>query len=182
MRYGLICDIAGRGLAVLICAITSFAAFSATADDNELLLGGVTVHLSNPSGLGKAYKGKLTPYGEAIANPLIGLRRVNYHRKAYYSYGGFAGLNSVGCPITGGLLSLGFNYGPARFGAVHGLYIQDNNKFRERGIEPLSIQENRGTGYVPIIGWEYVHLLSRDVRINLLLTPILSNVSLGIKF
>lgn len=150
---------------------------------NMLLLGLVTVHLYNPSQVGAGYKGQVGEDGTVIYNPIVGYRQEFRPRPhMYLTRSVFGGLNSVHSPMVGGALSAGVHSDQHHIGFIHGFYLQDNNKFRERDIEPFSAMEFGSVGIVPVVGIEHQYEFKRDWYSNAVVSPLLINLGLGWRF
>lgn len=150
-------------------------------DHTELLIGGITAHFTNNDQADREFPNKLNKSGEVIANATIAIREVRNQEHTYATYGGFMGQNSIGQPMGGLLASAGILDGQDRYGMAAGGYVQNDNKFRERGIEPFTIAERNEMGLVPIVGIEWTHAY-KNFLTNVLVTPILGNVSIGWRF
>lgn len=153
-----------------------------THADNEFIVGGVTAHFTNIDQVDRQFTNKLNASGEVILNPTMAVRHYDYDDGVYVSKGAFIGGNSIGQPMAGVIFSGGGMLHEDRAGLAAGMYVQDNNKFRDRGVEPVSYAEARGMGFVPLVGVEYIHACSRNTLLNVLITPILGNIGLGWRF
>lgn len=151
------------------------------ADHTELLVGGITAHFTNYDQADRNFDNKLNRSGEVIANGVISVREVRVHDDHYATYGAFTGQNSIGQPMVGLLTSAGIVDGQNRYGLAAGGYAQNDNKFRERNITPFTISESQGIGLVPVVGIEWTHTY-KNFLTNVLVTPILGNVSIGWRF
>ena len=92
------------------------------------------------------------------------------------------GLNSIHEPIVGAYIASGIKLKRQKLGLVGGMYLQDDKKFNERGIIPFSFKQSGGIGIVPIVGGEYQYRLTKSVFVNTLVTPVITNVGIGLQF
>lgn len=170
---------------ILFLALMMISSIASAEYSLELIGGGLTYHVID-NGAASQFSNKLSNDGRLIYSPTIGLKILN--RPGDYSYKSaaiFRGLNSVGSPMTGGILATGLAIGPFNLGFVIGGYVQNNEDFRARGIQPYSVFGNTNA-FVPIAGVEgnvRIPLGEKTyLGINNILTPIITNHSLSLGY
>ena len=122
----------------------------------ELFTGALTFHFID-QGSSQMFRNKISKEGRLIYNPMFGIRYLTEDPETYFAAAAFAGNNSVGLPMAGTLFSMGIKDTSDHYflGLSGGLYVQDNNKFREHQAIPFKIYETKGgVGFVPIVGLE----------------------------
>lgn len=161
-----------------------FPCFVHAAEYREVLVGSLTYHVYDPTNVSPKYSNKLNDQG-LIANALIGYRLVKENDYIGYSSTTlFGGANSINEPMFGIAVSSGIVIGNSRVGGVLGVYAQDNKKFLDKDIAPLSLTPYAGWGLAPVAGIEYTYKVDVSDRtyllFNSLLSPIIINASIGI--
>jgi hypothetical protein len=136
-------------------------------------------------GASKAFAHKVSNDGTLIANPLGAYRLIKNEDGGWYeSRGLFGGENSIGEAMVGGMASQGFEFSHMRLGIAAGGYFQDNQKFRDRNVEPFSINLGSRYGLTPLLGVEFQINMpisgSTYLTIYNLVTPILTNTTIGL--
>lgn len=151
---------------------------------DEILMGSLTYHFF--SDVSDRFDNKLDSNGTWIANPMAAFRRINYDNEhSFWSWTLFAGENSIGEGMGGGVLSMGIGNNKRRLGIVGGAYLQDPTKFADRGIMTFgNVSINRNVALVPAVGWELAFNWDLTKRTYItfynLLTPAFYTNSLGI--
>lgn len=168
---------------ILFAIVMLTSSISSARYSIELVGGGLTYHVID-NGASANFSNKISKDGRLIYTPSVGLKVLNLPGDyTYKSATVFRGLNSVGSPITGGMLGTGLAFGPASLGIVLGGYVQNNEDFRAKGIEPYSVCGNTNA-FVPIAGAEFNLRVPVGenvyVGLNNLLTPIITNHSLSL--
>lgn len=161
-----------------------FSTIACASDTIELVGPGLTMHVID-GGVSDKYVNKISSNGRLILTPQIGIRKTNVDKwGTYNSLALFAARNSIGSPIYGGFGATGaefFKFFDA--GLVYGFYIQNDEDFRARGIEPFSMWGNTNAA-VPLFGIELnVKIRIEDnvfIGFNNIITPILTNTSLSL--
>lgn len=152
--------------------------------NDELLLGSLTQHFFNPSGIDSQFSNRMSEDGSLIRNPLVGYRHVETHGLEYDTVSYFGGQNSVGQLMFGAAWSMGLDQGGYRLGVIGGVYMQDSRPFLERGIMPVMMVPYNGWGPTPVLGLEATKTWKINnttyFLVNGLLTVPFVNVSLGI--
>jgi hypothetical protein len=155
----------------------------AKAEDAEAMFGGITAHFWEKRDVSDKFANKLDRTGKVIDNQLLGFRTVTEQGLIYESKMAFSGTNSVGGPIFGIAGSQGLIVGNARVGVIYGFYLQDNRKFYDRDINPVTMLPTNGWAPAPVIGIELTQKvkLSRTtyLLLNVVATPILVNATAG---
>lgn len=165
---------------LLLTLLLPMSAHSAAGERDEFLLGGLTYHVFNSNGTARAYENKIDSSGQLIANPLIASRNVKLLEDGSYSaltY--FGGMNSVNEPMLGAAGSVGSTWSWGRLGIIAGAYLQDNDKFLGRGVQPVYFIPHPGWGLSPVLGVEHVYNITNSMFINSVLSPIICNFSIG---
>ena len=156
---------------------------SQASADVEVMGGGLTYHLMNPSNVSNSYSNKVLNDGRLIANPMLGLTLVNDNGHTFSSYTGFTGEDSVGSSMLGGLYETGYDVGPIQLGIALGVYAQDDSEFVSKGVNPYQAVQIGNIGLVPIGGAAMnckVPLTdSTYLKVNNLISPIITNTSLS---
>lgn len=151
---------------------------------HEYLAGGLTYHVFNPNGVADHFEHKVDSTGQLISNPMIGFRRVTITGVEYTSVVYFGGENSIGEAMAGAAYSSGFIVDSWRLGLIAGVYFQDNDKFLDRGIQPIYLIPHPGIGPTPVLGAEVTKTWNVDhdvyILFNSLLSPIILNATVGI--
>jgi hypothetical protein len=154
----------------------------------EAVGGALTYHLID-DGASQLYVQKITRDGRLIFNPIYGANFIFESKESFFSIGGFAGQNSVGLPIQGGLISNGVKVanGHLYLGWAVGGYVQNDLAFRAKGVIPFKLFEfSHYRDFVPLIGIEIdlKFMLTNHFyfKIYELLTPILNvnTLALGV--
>ena len=169
-----------RNAAITMLVLVSALARSAHAD-TEIIVGGITEHIffGRPADQ-VPYSNGIGDGNNLINNRLLGVRfnDVENLRPTF-----FAGTNSVGKPMVGGLLSpMDGDISP-----VIGGYFQSMREFEKRGlIVPTLIPPINGVGLMPVTGVELSHKFrinrSNYIRPIVILTPALITLNVGIGF
>lgn len=162
--------------------LTALLLLSSKVHGDEFALGLVTAHLVDPGRVSERFEGCLHRSCEVIYNPIVAYRMLTKQGVDYYSHTLLYGTNSIHDHMAGYFFSFGTQYSKNRFGAVMGTYIQDNEHFRQRGIEPFSIAEINATGFVPLVGVEHQYFLQKNLFTNIIITPVVANFGLGISW
>lgn len=169
----------------LFILLLLFSAVSG-ADTLEIIGGGLTYHVLD-GGASPLYSNKVTDDGRLIVTPTIGARFVhNLDIWWYDSAALFYSTNSIGRPVQGAMVSAGMHQEYFNIGLALGGYLQNNEEFRAKGIQPFSLDSDDEISIVPLLGIEVNFILPLTNRvflgINNLLTPILTNhtLSLGV--
>jgi hypothetical protein len=170
----------------ILFVITLFNSYAYAGQTSvEAIGGGITYHVID-DGASSKYVTKWSSDGRLIFNQLYGIKYIDEFFDTYWSMALFGGNNSIGAPMTGAMGSLGFVWGNFNYGLAMGGYLQDDNAFRSKGIEPYRLSEFGNTGLVPILGAEinYKVDLSNRVylRLNNLVSPVITNTSLSIGY
>lgn len=153
------------------------------AHADQVLVGGLTFHTINADSISHMYKGCIVKPCALIYNPMVGYRFEQRDSDWYLAHTPFVGGNSIHQPMAGYMLSFGGILDNHRLGLAQGLYIQDDNKFKQKGIIPFSINPGKGSvGVVPILGLEYQYWMSKNVFTNVVASPIIMNATIGINF
>jgi len=162
-------------------------AITARAENSLELVGpGVTFHVID-GGVSNLYSNKLSNDGRLIYTAQLGLRYVSSEDFGYSSIGIFRALNSVGSPITGAIYGYGISMTNLNVGFVAGGYIQNNNDFYARGIQPFTLFGGTNA-LVPLVGFEInmkIPISKRTfIGFNNILSPVITNhnMSIGIKY
>lgn len=156
----------------------------ADEESSEILMGSLTTHWFT-FGASEHFSNKLTDSGNLIFNPMIGYRRVIFDSpNSYHSWLIFGGENSIGEAMEGGAASVGIGDKYLRIGMIAGTYLQDEQKFYDRGIQTIGVQVHDTMVLTPIIGLEVVYNIDLSPRtyftINSLLAPTLYTAAVGI--
>lgn len=177
---------------ILILIVVFLCSFSkADTTSYEVVGGSITEHLVlGPNDPQAAFQTKIGDGGKLIYNPLYGIRTVTENDSRYYSFAGFAGDNSIGEPMYGGMASAGIKVLDQHLylGGVFGTYGQSDSSYLQSGDIPFKWGMIGDTDIVPIVGIEAnvkINLSdSTYLKLNNLVTPILTNTSLsfGIHF
>lgn len=174
-------------LKYLLTLLLLFPSLSYADRSLELLGGGITYHVLD-YGASSKYSNKISNDGRLIYTPMLGLRITNIPGNYSYSSAAiFRGTSSIGSPIYGGLLSSGLAISVFQVGFGFGGYIQNNEDFRAKGIQPYSFIGNTNA-LVPLVGIEanvrYPLSDKLFLAFNNLLTPVITNhyLSLGLKY
>lgn len=165
---------------ILLLAIKSCQYRQAHAD--QVLAGGLTYHVINADSISHMYKGCIVKPCALIYTPLVGYRFEQSDDASYVAHTPFAGGNSIHQPIVGYLMSFGGILDNHKLGLAQGLYLQDDAKFRQKGIVPFSIHGNGSLGVVPILGLEHQYRLHKNLFTNAVLSPIIVNVGIAYQF
>lgn len=176
-----------RKLRTFVCLLGTIVCLwhtSALADQVEILGGSLTQHIINPDGASSEFAHKVSSDGTLIANPLGAYRLIKTEEDGWYeSRGYFAGENSIGEAMGGAMASQGFEYSHMRLGVVVGGYMQDEQKFHDRGLQPFAMELGR-VGVVPILGLEFqinLPIASKTyLTIYNVITPVLTNTTIGV--
>lgn len=170
---------------LIILLLSTFVLLSSTvrAEQNEVQLGALTQHFTNFDGVSSRFSNKVSRDGTLIANPMGAWRIIKTEGLIYTSSAVFGGENSVGELMGGVAASTGVIVDHLKLGVAAGGYLQDNQKFRDRGITPFGLNLGDRLGLCPIAGVE----LSIDVPLDhdtymtiyTLVTPILSTTTVG---
>lgn len=150
------------------------------ADSKEFIIGGLTYHMFLEPDVTEKFTNKVGFSGALIANPMLGLgyTYVDDSTKLYDSYRGFIGENSIGQPLIGGMYFYGKELKGIDLGMGIGAYIEDDSKFKQRGIET-------GSNIIPIYGFEINPKIilnnKKFIKFNNLISPLLiiSTISFG---
>ena len=170
-------------LLLFLISINSFA------NDNksiELIGPGITYHVID-NGVATQYSNKLSSDGRWIKTNQLGIRFTNTENYSYNSTALFIASNSIGSTVYGGLASTGMHIIIFDTGFVFGGYVQNNEDFRAKGIEPYSLAGNTNA-FVPLMGMEFNVKFPIGSKIflglNNLITPIITNhnLSIGLKY
>lgn len=158
-------------------------ACAARADQTLELVGpGVTFHVVD-GGVSNLYANKLSADGRLIYTANLGIRYVDEADFGYSSFAIFRALNSVGSPITGALYGYGISTLNLNVGLVAGGYVQNNEEFHARGIQPFTLFGDTNA-FVPIVGFEINVKIPVSKRIfigfNNILSPVITNHNLSI--
>ena len=154
----------------------------------ELIGPGITWHVID-NGAAPYFSNKLSNDGRLIYTPQIGLRKIHTDREfVYNSCAVFMGSNSIGSPIYGFVGSTGVELlRILHVGIAIGTYIQNNNDFNAKGIEPFSMTGGTNA-LVPILGFEInTQIPVTDklfIGFNNLITPVITNhnLSFGLEY
>jgi hypothetical protein len=164
----------------LILLLLLLGATKANAD--QVAIGLVTIHHTNPNQIDRKFSGCLHASCEAIYNPVLAYRMIEKTKRTYDAYTLLAGVNSIHEPIVGAYYAGGIRRSGYNLGVAMGVYMQNNEKFLQRGIIPFSAGKTGPLGIVPIIGVEHQYRLTKKLFINTLITPVITNVGLGLQF
>lgn len=165
----------------LVLLLLLFPAIS-NAYSLEVMGGGLTYHLID-NDTSYLYSNKLTNDGRLIYNSVYGVGALYENEISYQSLSYFGGNNSVALPISGLLYKTGLKISNWYCGLAMGMYIQDDDKYRESGVDPFRMTEIGSTGLIPIVGisLDYKINITNKVymKLNNLITPILTNNTLS---
>lgn len=167
-------------IAAILLVMMDQCVHRAAAD--QIALGLVTIHHTNPNQIDRKFSGCLHASCEAIYNPVLAYRMMEQTKTDYTAYTLLGGVNSIHEPIVGAYVASGLKLKRHKIGFAAGMYLQDNKKFNERGIIPFSFEQSGGIGIVPIVGAEHQYRLTKSVFINTLVTPVITNVGIGLQF
>lgn len=167
----------------LICLLIliSYNAEAAGPTQIEYITGGLTNHLWSDGQTSSMLSNKLFNDGKWLYTPIQGIGLIFEQKPYYRAIRAFGGLNSVGSQMYGMTISSGLSSDWFDFGAIAGLYIQNDNDFYNRGIKPFSVMN----GVVPVIGTEFNLKLdiTKDyyIKLNNIISPAITNhtISLG---
>lgn len=155
----------------------------ASTSSFEAIGGSITYHVIDNTGSSQ-YQNKLSSDGRLIFNDLLGIRYISQDSYTYWSTSAFTGSNSIDSYITGAILSYGLTNRNLYIGTVLGGYVQDDDAFRNHGIDPYRMTEFGNTGLVPIIGIEINYKIDFTskyyLKINNILSPVILNTSLSL--
>jgi hypothetical protein len=169
---------------ILFLVLSSTAAYAETElkTSIEFLAGGLTYHVID-SGSSSYNANKVSSDGRLISNPEFGIVLTQQFSYLYQSGAVFGGQNPVGQPMGGALYQFGYAIDNLQIGAAAGAYLQDDNAFRNAGVEPFRMFEVGSIGVVPVLGLalNYNIPLSEKtyLKINNVITPIITNSSLS---
>lgn len=167
----------------VILLVILLASLSRADSSLELIGGSITYHIID-DGVSAKYVTKLNSDGRLIFNLLLGAKYLNEEDYTYWSLATFTGNNSIGSYMNGATASYGLFIKNLSAGLVLGAYVQDDNAFRNDGIDPYRLFEINNTGVVPIAGIEvnYKFPLSNStyLRLNNILSPVITNTSLSL--
>lgn len=155
----------------------------------ELMGGSITEHFIAPRGT-TYFINKIGDNGKLIYNSLLGVRFVSEdgdwvdHAKTYYTVALFTGDNSVGQTMTGGYGSYGYKvfHNLVYIGGALGAYTQPVSE-----TNPTTLYDKvLNSGITPIMGIELdikVPVTEQTyLKLHNLITPILSNSSIGLGY
>jgi hypothetical protein len=158
------------------------------ADENEILVGSLTHHLSLiTSPPSDRFSNKLDSNGNLILNPMLGYRHTYYlDADQYVSNTIFGGENSIGEAMAGYAISTGLRFNRLQLGIIGGGYVQNDKKFLDRNITVMAIPLGSTYGIMPVIGAEVGLRQNVSNKTYLLLytilTPALIATTLGVGF
>lgn len=145
--------------------------------------GALTQHFTDFGGVSKRFSNKLSSDGTLISNPMVAYRIVQYEGLVYTSSAAFGGENSIGEAMVGLAFSTGVKVDNLRLGLAVGGYLQDDQKFRDRDIQPFGIALGSQFGLAPIAGVEIQADLPLSNRTYLtlytLVSPVLATATIG---
>lgn len=172
-----------RRLIVLLLGTYVLLSGTVHADQNEVLFGALTQHFTNFGGVSNKFDNKVSRDGTLIANPMVGWRIIQDEGLVYTSSTLFGGENSIGEFMGGVAASTGIIVDHLRLGVAAGGYVQDDQKFRDRGITPFSVPLGGQFGLAPVVGVELQIRVPIERSLYLtsytLVTPILSTTTIG---
>jgi hypothetical protein len=186
---------------ILTCILTALISPTALASKShsrgtgwhtsiEALYGAITYHFIDDGGAA-VYKQKLDRNGRLIFNQTEGGRLLRENKDHYYGITGFAGKNSVGLSMRGGLVSYGAKtlYEHLYVGWAIGGYTQNDRDFQTAGATPFHLFTlAHGNGFVPLIGIEWGLRLNFSnsvyLKIYNLITPVVTTAAIcfGVSF
>ena len=174
---------------ILVLFLFSHIAYADIISD-ELVLGSLTYHLMDGPPVSYKFQNPVSPDGRLIDNFLIGYQRTEENADhEYWSWCIFTGENSLAKPIGGFKLSSGTTNGRGYICIVVGAYFQNNRDFYDQGIDSsLAFVDFHSTGMVPLAGFEInyklFHIGNTFIKLNNILTPVLTNhtISIGQSF
>lgn len=172
-------------LILIVINLILFLSINAQARQSyEAMAGALTQHFIVPDGASKQFDNRVSEDGSLIANPMLAVRSLELGDYGYTSKSIFAGQNSIG-ELMGGIgASTGLRIGRLRSGLAIGGYLQDDQKFRDRGIQPFSLWTGTKIGITPIFGVEFSidQKLTDHSRASIytLVTPAMSVSLIGI--
>lgn len=157
----------------------------AEEQSEEFLMGSLTYHYFNFNNADSAFKNKVSSNGALIANPMASYKKVVFDgENEYYSFMFFGGENSIGEGMGGTAFSMGLGNREVRFGIIGGAYLQNIQKFADRGLTSFSVPVSDQLGLAPVVGWELSFNFdlspSSYLTIYNVFTPILYTSALGI--
>ena len=167
---------------VIMLLLLSSTAFA--KESIELIGPGVTWHVLD-NGAAPYFSNKLSSDGRLIYTPQVGFRKIHTDNQfVYSSFAAFMGSNSIGSPIYGFVGSTGVELlRILHIGIAIGTYIQNNNDFNAKGLEPFSMTSGTNA-LVPILGFEINTQIPISDRMfigfNNLITPVITNHNLSI--
>lgn len=162
------------------CLVVGCPSEGFSKDSTEVDMGGITYHIFDSPDASENYTHKLADNGKLIYNPLFGIKYTHEDIFVYDSYAAFAGQNSVGGAIMGGLYSFGVFDGPLQLGVALGAYKQDDEIFLTHNILP-PISDIGGVEL--LAGFECNYKIMLDyknfIKFNSYLFPDLLNFTVG---
>lgn len=170
---------------ILLSLLLSSICFADDSASIETIGGGLTYHLIG-TGAEQNYSHKLSPDGRLISNFVFGVGVITENDIMYDSFKLFEGYNSVNQPMYGADYSAGFKLNCWYLGLVGGGYLQNDRTMRKAGVSPFHLIEIGDMGVMPIVGIEANYKISLSdstyIKINNLVTPLLTNTSLSLGF
>lgn len=168
----------------LLLFVWAFSSGTSYAETKvEVLGGGITYHIMD-DGSAQSYTRKLSLDGRLIFNQMGGLGIVSEDNDVYQSLYFFGGNNSVGKPLQGILSKDGIKIDQWYLGLALGGYVQDDNEFRDAGVQPFRLTEIGSTGIVPIVGLaiDYKWDISNRyyLKLNNIISPNITNTSMAL--
>lgn len=164
-----------KSIVFLILFISSIS----YAKSAEVIVGGLTYHTLITDRTAKEFTHKLSADGRFIYNQMYGFGYINNTDLFYESYKFFVGQNSIGEGMGGYLYSFGGHFDSWDIGFGFGAYYQNNNQFRDKGIDVITIG-----GFIPLMGLEFNKKMmlnkTKYIKVNNFFTLLMTNTTLSI--
>lgn len=168
-------------MSLLFCLFACSSSFADT--DFEVLGGGITYHVIDPGSNDAHFAHIISNDNRLIANPMFGLTLGEHDDRIFQSGTIFGGENSIGNSMFGGIYERGYQVGNWQLGLAVGAYEQNDNQYREKGIEPFRLTEVNGTGIVPVLGAAINYKINFSeqfyIKLNNVISPVITNSTIS---
>ena len=165
-------------LLFLVCSVNAY--------ELDLNLGSITHHFIVKDGVESEFEGGIAFNNRMITNAVISIGIIDeYMPSRYHAARVFTGQNSIHEFMLGGMIETGLRTDFVDYGLVVGLYGQNNQLFKDRGIDNIAFEID-DLGLMPVVGlglhFKYAINQRLSIGVSNVISPVISNHTLLFRY